>query len=192
MKTIKRIFPALLALGLILACAKPPVDEMNKASDAVTRAENDPDAVSYAGGALTRARDALSRMQSEAEAKRYDAAKNYAAEAVTNAEKAIADGKTGAARAREEAANLINSLSGPLGETADALNAARQVRNIKLDFDALSADMEAARSAYNSAQQSLQAGNYPSALSGGQNVRSLLAGVNARITEAAAAVSRKQ
>ena len=138
------------------------------------------------------ARDALTRMQSEADSKRYDAAKTYAAEAVSNAEKAIADGKTGVARAREEAAGLVNSLSGPLAETSSALNATREVKNIKLDFDTLSGDMDSARKTYSDAQQSLAANNYGDAVSKGQNVRSALSGINAKITEATLAASRKQ
>ena len=193
MKKFNNIFPAILGLALILAaCAKPPVEEMNRAHDAVIRAENDADAVNYAGTTLIRARDALSRMQSEADAKRYDAAKNYAAEAVSAAEKAIADGKTGAVRAREEAAFLLNSLPGQLAETSSALDAARQVRNIDLNFDTLSGDMDLAYRTYDDARENLTANNYRDAVSKGQSVRSLLAGINAKISEAAQATSRKQ
>jgi len=180
-------------LGFIVAgCAKPPVDEMNKAQDAVIRAENDADAVTYAGTTLIRAREALTKMQSEADAKRYEAAKDLAAEAVSNAEKAIEDGKTGAVRARDEATNLISSLAGPLEETAKSLEAAKHVQNIKLDFDALSVDMDTARKDYDDARQSLLAGNYRDSSAKSQTVRSLLAGINARITDAAQAESRKR
>ena len=193
MKKLIAILPAILLMGLVLvACATPPTDEMSKASDAVTRAENDADAVTYAGSTLVRARDALTRMQSEADAKRYDSAKNYAAEAISNAEKAIADGKTGAARAKEEAANLINSLSGPLAETSYALSAAQEADEVKVDVDALTEDMDSARKTYDDAQQDLAADNYEEAVTNGQNVRSLLADINTKLTEATQEASRKQ
>jgi len=193
MKKFTIIFAAIFVFGLIfVACAKPPTEEMNKAQDAVTRAENDANAVTYAGNTLIQARDALTRMQSEANAKRYDAAKNFAAEAVAAAEKAIADGKTGAARAKDEATNLVNSLSGSLDETSKALDAARNVKNLKLDVDSLSGDLDSARQTYDHARQNLAANNYKDAVTDGQNVRSALAAINAKLTEAAQATSRKQ
>ena len=185
------IFPVILAL-ILAACATPPTEDMNKAQDAVTRAENDADAVAYAPNTLVRARDALTKMQSEADAKRYDSAKSYAADAISNAEKAISDGQAGAARARDEAATLVNGLAVPLEETTNALNTARAADNINLDYDTLSGDLDTAHQTYNDAQQSLGADNYPDAIAKGQNVRSMLSDINSSINGAALAASRKQ
>ncbi|MDR0497869.1 MAG: DUF4398 domain-containing protein [Treponema sp.] len=183
---------AVILLGLALnACTAPPVDDMNRARDAVIRAENDADAVAYAPNTLVRARDALVRMESEADAKRYDAAKNFAAEAISNAEKAIADGKTGLERAREEASRLINSLRDLLAETSAAINAVRE-NNMQLDFNALSRDLDTARRTYDEALQSFQANNFLDAIDKAQTVRSLLSSINVRMTETAQAESRKQ
>ena len=192
MKKFIIILPLVLVVLALAACAKPPTEEMNKAQDAVIQAENDADAVTYAGNTLIRAREALVKMQGEADAKRYEAAKNFAAEAVSNAEKAIADGKAGAARARDEAANLISSLGGPLAETADAIEAAKQVKNIKLNFNELSGDMDSARRNYDEARQSLLSNNYRDSSAKSQTVRSLLAGINVKITEAVQAEARKK
>ena len=189
---ISNIFTVFILVFFLAACSKPPTEEMNKAQDAVTRAENDADAVTYAPGVLVRARTALSSMKSEADIKRYDSAKNYAAEAISLAEKAIADGKTGAVRAKEEATNLVNSLTSSLADTENALNSARQANGIRADFDALSLELETARQGSNEARQSLQANNYQDAVSKGQNVRSLLTGINSRLNEAALDSSRKQ
>jgi len=183
-----------LALAVIFAvfmgaCATPPTEEMNKAHDAVMRAENDNDAVTYAGNTLIRARDALTRMQAEADVKRYDAAKNYAAEAVSLAESAIADGRTGAARAREEADALLRSLQDPLAETSNALNNAQQ-NDMKLDYNALSGEMENANRTYSDAKQSLDDENYDDASAKGQAVRGLLSSINSSLNDAAA--TRKQ
>jgi mannitol-specific phosphotransferase system IIBC component len=164
---------------------------MNRAHDAVIRAENDADAVTYAPNILIRARDALTRMENEADAKRYDAAKNFAAEAINNAERAITEGRTGAGRAREEATRLIDSLSGLLAETLSAINAAREIQGIQLDFDALMNEMDLARRAYEAARQSIQANNFLEAINQGQTVRSLLSGINTMLTGAAQVISRK-
>jgi hypothetical protein len=104
----------LFVITALSSCVTPPLEEMNKAQDAVIRAENDVDAVTYASDTIVRAREALTKMQSEANAKRYDAAKNLAAEAINLAERAITEGKAGLAQARDEATNLISSLKGPL------------------------------------------------------------------------------
>ncbi|MCL2129311.1 MAG: DUF4398 domain-containing protein [Treponema sp.] len=190
MKIIKTTLPILIIL-LITACATPPTEEMNMAKDAVVRAENDADAVAYAPNLLVRARDALTKMQNEANNKRYDSAKNFANEAVNYAERAISEGRAGAARAREEAANLVNGLQTPLAETANALDNAQR-NDIILDYDGLSSDLDTANQTYDNAKQSLQADDYPRAITQGQNVRSMLNDINSSISQGAQAASRKQ
>ena len=182
-----------LIVGLIFStCATPPTEEMNKAQDAVTRAESDADAVTYAGNTLLRARETLDKMMTEVNGKRYDAAKTLASEAIDLAEKAIADGKAGAERARNEAANLLNSLQAPLAEAATNLNAAREAGDLELDLDALSDDMDIARRTYDDARQSFQANDFQDTTAKCQRVRSLLADISYRINNAAQAVSRKK
>ena len=193
MKKIYITVSVLLVFGLVLtACATPPTEEMNKAHDAVTQAENDADAVTYAGNTLIRARDALTRMQNEVDAKRYDTAKNLATEAINLAEKAIADGKNAAARAKNDAENIYKSLGTPLAETAYALDNAKQADNLELDLNTLSDDMDTAHQTYDEAGQSLEAENYQDSVIKSQNVRSILADINSDITNAAVEASRKQ
>jgi hypothetical protein len=187
----KHNIPALLVLVFIMAaCARPPTEEMERAHDAVIRAESDADAVNFAGNALIRARDALTRMQNEADAKRYEAARNFAAEAISNAERAIAEGRAGAARARENAENQITNLAGILTDTANALDAARQLDNIDLDFNALSRDMDQAHVTYDAARQSLEANDHRDAIARAQNARSLTADITAQINETVQAATR--
>jgi len=187
----KFIMPVAIVFILILAaCATPPTEEMNRAHDAVIRAENDADAVSYAPTTLIRARDALVRMQAEAEARRFDAARNFASEAISNAERAIADGRIGAERARDEARRLLDSLSGPLAETEAAVDAAPG-RALLLDFNALRGEMDLTRWTYEDARRDLQAANFEDAIAKGQIVRSSLSAINAQLTGAAQAITRK-
>ena len=192
MKNHNIISTALLVFVLLLAaCAHPPVEEMNLAHDAVFRAENDANAVTHAGPVLTRARDALTRMQSEADARRFDAARDFAAEAVSLAERAIADGRTGAARARDEATNIITALNNQLAEVTRALSAAEQARNLNIDYDTLSRDLDAARRSEEAARQNFAAGHYGDATIWAQNGRALLSDMNARLNQAAQAAVRK-
>jgi len=193
MKKIYIAISAVLIAGMVLtACSTPPTEEMQRARDAVIRAESDPDAVANAGNSLIRAREALTMMENEANAKRYESAKEYAAEAISFAERAIAEGKSALTRSRDEAENLLFSLSAPLAETTSSLNAARQVQNIILDFEALTQDLDLARRTLDDAWQSIEQNNIEDAINKGQSVRSLLAGINADISNAAQATSRKQ
>lgn len=189
MKFLLLVFSFSILLG-IGSCAKPPTGEMNQAEDAVTQAENDPDAVTYAGNTLVRARTALTRMRAEADSKRYEAVKTYAAEAISSAQKAIADGKAGAARAKEDAGKLLESL--PLEDTEKNLDTARQVQDIELDFKGLEQDLAEASRLASEAQTNLEENNYQDALEKGQNARSSLSGINSQISEAAQALSRKK
>ena len=192
MKIITRILTVVFFTLVVSACAAPPLEEMQKAQDAVTRAESDADAVAYAGNYIIRARDALTRMQSEADSKNYDAAKEFAAEAVSNAERAIAEGKSAKERSRSEASALLDSLQTLIGETQNVLDNAKNVPNILLDFNALTQDMDTARGTYDEARQNFQSGNNKDAIAKGQTVRTLLSDINARINEAAVDTSRKK
>ncbi|AEF82921.1 DUF4398 domain-containing protein [Leadbettera azotonutricia] len=191
-KTVSTLLAALLVGMIFAACATPPTEDMNKAVDAVTKAENDADAVTYAANTLTRARDALTQMQSEADSKRYESAKNYAAEAIAAAEKAIADGRTGAARARDEAASLLNGLRPEIAQAENDLNAAKAVPRTQLDAAACDQDLASAKSAFDDANRSLSANNYRDAVAKAQPVRPLLSGIRSRITDATQALSRKK
>jgi hypothetical protein len=183
----------LLALTMFLTgCAKPPTEEMDNAIAAVTRAENDPDAVAYGGPSIIRAREALANMQTEAGAKRYDAAKTYALEAVNAAERAIADGRAGAQRAREEAAALLSGVRGSLEETEKNLEAAKGVKNIQVDFDALGADFNSAKNMTDQAQTALSQADYQNSINKCQSARSILGDINTTLSQAAIGTSRKK
>ncbi|MDR2479638.1 MAG: hypothetical protein LBD48_10045 [Treponema sp.] len=193
MKTIHAGFVCITVLICLVmgGCAKPPTEEMNKAVEAVTRAENDADAVMYAGNTLARALDALKRMQSEADSKRYDAAKTYAAEAVTAAEKAIADGRAGAARAREEAAALVAGLRPAIAETEQGISAARSA-GLPLDFVNMGQELDGVRRSTDQAEVALAGDQYQDALEKGRNARAGLNDIDQQLSSAVMAVSRKK
>jgi vacuolar-type H+-ATPase subunit I/STV1 len=184
-----------IIFALVLAffgCAKPPTEEMNQAVAAVTAAENDADALTYAASSLVRARETLIRMQEAADSKRYDEAKTLASEAVAAAQKAIADGKTGAERAKAEAESLVEEVKAAALGTEEALRNAKTVKNIKLDFTALDRDLAGARRTLDQAEISLAGSNYQDASEKGRSARAALSDITNRIAGAATAVSRKK
>jgi hypothetical protein len=192
---ISKRIPFILAIALaalISGCAKPPIEEMENAEAALVRAENDPDAMAYGNASIIRARDALANMRAEAAAKRYDAAKTYAQDVITAAERAIADGRTGAQRAREEAAASLNGVRAGLGETQRNIDAAKGVAGIQLDFNGLDGDYASAQNQADQAQSALNAADYKGSLERSQAARSLLGDINARISQASIATSQKK
>nr|AGS53644.1 hypothetical protein [uncultured bacterium contig00086] len=193
MKKFWHALPVVLIFICFLSgCSGPPTDEMNKAQDAVTRAENNADVVNYAANTLLLARQALANMQNEADSKRYEAAKNFAAEAVSLAERAEEEGRTGALRARDEASSLLANVENQLSETTNSLRTAGQNSGLDLDVNALTRDLDSARSIYNEARSDLLSNNYRDAVARGQTARSMLTDINARINNAAQVVSRKK
>ena len=191
MKLTKIMF-SIIAFSLLMgACAKPPKAEMDKAIEAVTRAENDADAVLYGGSSLARAKDAVKRMQSEADSKRYDAAKTYAAEASAAADKAIADGRAGAARARDEAISLVAGLPSSIAETEQGIKSAKAA-GLPLDFTALNHDFNAAKLNVGLAEAALADNDYQEALDKGRIAKAGLGDINTRLSAVAMPASRKK
>jgi hypothetical protein len=165
---------------------------MEAAEAAFTRAENDPDAAIYAEPTLLRAREALSRMRSEAEAKRYDSAKSYAAEVVAASEKAINDGRAGALRARQEAASLVSALKDSIGETENILDNARSVEDLDVDFENLERGLESARQDTAAAENAVAGGKPGEALEKGRNAQGTLGDIMTELSAGARAGARKK
>jgi hypothetical protein len=174
------------------ACAKPPLAEMDAAESAVIRAESDSDAVIFAGSSLARAREALNHMREEAASKRYEAAKNYAAEAVAAANKAISDGRDASARAGEEAAALLATVKVSLEETGQAIDNAKAVEHIDLDFNAVDQDFDTAQRTTDQAEVSLAGNKYQDSIEKSRTARGILGDISSRIAGAAVAVSKKK
>lgn len=178
---------AIAATVALAGCAKPPEQEMAAAADAVARAENDGNAVTYAAATLNRARQLLARMRSESDAGRYDAAKGYAAEVVALAERAIAEGRTGAERADREAGILIQDILPRIIETGQGISSARN-SGLALDFDELDRDYETAVGNAERASTAYNLGQYSDVLIFGQSARNVLMDISSRIAIAATAV----
>ena len=189
---MKKLFLMLFITALVLlSCAQPPTEEMNMAIQALDRAENDVGALVYAQNYLSRARDAFERMQNDANSKRFDSARQNAAEVIANSERAISEGNIAAARTANEALNFLDVLENTVTETEASLYIARQIEDIQLDFEPLEEILEIARADLESAEESYSIGDYTEAIDIGQTIRSSLSEVDTQINQAAQALSPK-
>jgi len=179
----------IFCIVLVLGCARPPVEDMERAREAVFKAENDANAVQYASGTLARARDAIKRMESEAESKNYESAKTSAAEAIAAAEKAINDGKIGAQRVGEEANSLISGLRVEIDETTRNVAAARYSL-LALDYDAIDRAIVNAHNMTDQAEADQAMGRNQDALDKAKTVRANLNDINQKV--AGATTGRKK
>jgi hypothetical protein len=185
------IYVLLVSLVFITSCARPPIDEMNEAEEAVARAENDPDAVTYSGSLITRAQDALALMYEEADAKRYDSAINYANEAIELADRAINEGLTASLRARQEALAAVSAVRPQILETESRIETAKAA-DLPLDFNSIDSEFDATRRTYDQAQSAVSASRYQEAVFLSNNVRAGLNGINQKLGSSVMAVSRKK
>jgi hypothetical protein len=193
MKLIQNLLICVLfvSLALFAGCAKPPTEQMNKADEAVARAENDADAVSYAGNLVTRAKDSLAKMHEEADAKRYDAAQNHAADAIATAERAINEGHAAALRAKDDAASLISGLKPQILETERRIDNAKAA-DLPLDFNTIDSEFNTAQRTFDQAQSAMSGSRYQEAIVLGINVRDDLNEINQKLGASAMSVSRKK
>jgi hypothetical protein len=173
-------------------CAKPPVEEMEAAREAVTRAENNANAVNYAGDGVRRAQSALQRMTDEANAKRYDAAKSAAAEAVAAAEKAIIDGQVASAKAADDASGLIVTAKTEIQAAEQALDAAWKGGVKNVNFTSLNSAAGDAWKSVEQAEMSLAQGRARDAVNEAEQARQSAALISLALSEGVRAGSRKQ
>jgi hypothetical protein len=192
MLKIKYLVFTLVAAVVFTSCAKPPVEEMNNAIAAVSRAENDPDVINYAANALARAREALAQMQTEADAKRYDSAKRLAADAQSLAEKAVSDSRAAALRARDEADSAIRAMQSAITETDQTINNARRSQPAGVNIDRLEQDFANARGTADQAVIAQTESRYREAIDKSQTVRAALSAITSSLSQTVIASNRKK
>jgi hypothetical protein len=181
----------LLAAVTVVSCAKPPEEEMNAAEAALSKAQNDPNAVQYGAIALKRAQNAATTMRQAASEKRYDDAKIAAQTVVSAAEQAIADGKKGAAAAKSAADQLLNSVKAQQVETRAALDKAKEA-SLVMDYDAAEGNMTNAQTKIDQGSAANAQARYTDGTTALNDARSLLTGVQDAVSAAVAPVSRKK
>jgi hypothetical protein len=184
----------LLGLGLVFlgGCDNPPTTEIQAAEAAVARAENDPDAAAYAEDTLSLARNALSRAHTEMDAKRYDSAKIYAEEAINAAERAISEGRAASPRSKEDADTLLAQVKRLLAETEAALESAKKLPDVQLDFPALTDSVDNARNDISQAESANNDSRPQESLEKSRSARAALGDVQNRIGEGVRGANRKK
>lgn len=163
MSSLKLMIPMLLVLGLF-ACAKPPQADIDAARAAVASAAKNADIAAYAPDTLKSAQDKLAQMDTELRARHYDKVKTLALDAKTTAEAAVNDAARNKEKAQADARTLIDALKKALPAAERKAASARNVKGIKLDFDALGKQLADAKAAVADADKDLGAGNFAAAL----------------------------
>jgi hypothetical protein len=130
-------------------------------------------------------------MNAEAAAKRYDSARSYAAEAIAAADRAINDGRAGAERAKNEAANFIAGLKPLLAETEQGINAARAAK-LPLDFNSIDNDFDTARTNTAQAETAYAGSRYGEAIDRGRAARVILNSINEQLSTVTLGITRKK
>ena len=182
-----------LALIFILgSCAKPPTAEVEEAKAAVAGAESNSDVQMYAADALAKAKDSLTRMKKELDAKKYDSARTLALEATKNAGEAVSSAKTAKERIKTSTSAVLGSLKNALIETEKALTEAKKIRGIKLDFTSSDAEIDAVRKALASAEIDFNAASYKTAAEKGESAQSRLSSLTKSISDAVRSASKKK
>ncbi|MDR2481845.1 MAG: DUF4398 domain-containing protein [Spirochaetaceae bacterium] len=181
-----------ILIALFAACAKPPVEDMDNAAAAVSKAENDPDVIAYSQSDLTKARESLDDMRTEADAKRYDEAKRLAQEVIAIAERAIQNGRNAAVRTRDEAAAALIAMEAALSETTQTIENARTAKQRGIDFEEIDRDLMDARAAADDARNANSDKRYRDAINASSATRNKLSSITAKIGQVSIAASRKK
>ena len=181
----------LVSLALMAGCARPPTEEMNRAEEAVARAENDPDAVSYSGNLIAQAKESLALMYEEVDAKRYESAINHANNATTYAQRAIDEGRTAAMRTRDEATTIMSGLRTQMLDTERRIDNAKAA-DLPLDFDSIDREFNSTQRSYDQAQSAMSGNRYQEAIFLSNAVRAALNSINQKLGTTAMAVTRKK
>jgi hypothetical protein len=195
MRSLKVVIP-LVVLALLVGCAKPPTADINAAQAALQTAEQNPDVTTYAPDQLKAAQDKLAQLQSELDlqakkgalSRNYDAAKNLALETTAAADALSSEAEAAKQVAKNNAAAAIDELTKTLIPQAQSgIAMARRVRGIKLDFAALTAALNQARTQTAEAQTAYNNGDYATALSTADAVKSALAQESTQVADAISA-----
>jgi predicted nucleic acid-binding Zn-ribbon protein len=187
------VFAAIVgsALFALSSCAKPPTDEMNAAEAAVQRAQNTPEVAQYASSTLARAREALANMQTEAEAKRYDSARNFAMEATNTAEKSISDARAQALRLQGEAEAALAAMRNAVTETDNAIAQGKKA-TLKIDWNKIDSETAAAKSFAAEAEAAAANLRYRDVVERSATARTALSAITTQISLASLATTRKK
>ena len=191
MRYMKVLIPVVLVLALG-ACAKPPQADIDAARAAVATAAKSADVVAYAPDTLKSAQDKLAQMETELGAKHYDKVKTVAVDAKATAESAANDAAKNKEKAQADATTLIDALKKALPEAQSKIAAAKRVRGVKLDFNALAQQLAQAKATVADADKDLAAGDFASALQKATAVQAQMNDGEKAVSDAVAVATNKK
>ncbi len=159
---------ALLVAALLVGCAKPPQAEIDAAKNALSTAAASEDVKTYAPESLSSAREAASALEAEvtiqdekfALTRKYDRAKQLAADAQAAAQRAVADAQAAKERARNEASQLIADVRQAVADVKGMLDSMPKGKGTAADIAAIRSDVDGAESALTMADSTFAEGDF--------------------------------
>jgi hypothetical protein len=185
------LMPVILVLALA-GCVQPPKADMAAAEAAVARAEASADVAAYAPAELQRAKTALTQMRNEAAARHYDKAKAQAAEAIKNADTAIASAQANKARSKTKAEELIAAVKQALPQAEKLLADTARVKKAKIDREAKASELKGAKSGLAEAEAAYASGDFLTAIDKASAAQKTLADIESEIGGAVQSATRKK
>lgn len=188
MRKMTVLTPFLLAVLVLVGCAKPPQAEIDEAKGAVQTAVA-AEAGDYAGDSLRAAQDAVAQLEQELKAQEekfalfrsYKKASELAAAAKAAGEKAEADAKAAKEAARQAAESMMAEATALLTEVKEMLDKAPKGKGTAADLEMMKSDLAGVESTLADAQNSFNAEKYleakskiEAAMSGANSVKSAL------------------
>lgn len=172
-----------LIMGLtlvVVACAKPPTQELDAAKAALDAAKA-AEAEVYAPDTYRSASNTLNEANAKVEQKDYEGAKASAIQAKEVADRAKSEADTNKRQTRDEAQAVINRVAPGLTDARTSLGNAPRGKGADEDLDQLNADLGQAESNLSDARGSLNSGKYKDALSQARSSESKLSPIQSSV-----------
>ncbi len=184
----------MLALVVMVGCAKPPQEDMNAAKAAIEAAQT-AGAGDYAPDSLKAAEDSQASLDAELKTQEgkfalfrsYTKAKELAAATKAAGEKAAEDAKVRKEQVKQEAQTLINEAKTGLTEAEEMLKKAPRGKGTQADLEALKGDLQGVTSSITEAESAFSAERYLDAKAKAEAAKSTIGNVKSAIEQAIAA-----
>jgi len=180
-----------MALVTVVACGKPPQQEIDAAKAALDAAKNS-QADKWAGTDYQTAESSLSAAQAEVDAqaqkwfKNYDKAKELMNTAKADAEKAAAAAVANKETAKNEATTAIADATTALDAAKTALMGAPKGKDTKADLELFKQDLEGLAVTLTEAQTAMESEDYMGAKDKANSIKEKAASISDQIAQAAA------
>ncbi len=190
-KKMKKVCYALLALALLglIACAKPPQQDID-AAKAALQAAKQAEADLYAPESLKAAKDKEAQLDQELATqqnkffKSYKVAAQLCTELKSLAEKAKTDAVAGKEKAKNEAQELITAAETAIATATEDLKKAPKGKGSQADLAAMQGDLDAATAAINEAKELMNTEKYLDAKAKAESAKTQAEGVSKAVQTA--------